>query len=79
MLEACHPPALLRFASVILAEWQLAIYETPKTDVAVGRKGMLCLSFPTITSPRYFTSPEGFSSSGEVWYASGEVVLTREA
>ena len=36
-------------------------------------------TFPKITRSRYFTSPEGFSSSGDVWYASGEVVLTREA
>ena len=34
--------------------------------------------YPTITRSRYFTSPEGFSSSGDVWYDSGEVVLTRE-
>ena len=35
--------------------------------------------YPLITRSRYFTSPEGFSSSGDVWYDSGEVVLTREA
>ena len=37
------------------------------------------VGIPTKTSSRYFTSPEGFSSSGDVWYDSGEVVLTREA
>ena len=35
-------------------------------------------SYPTITRSRYFTSPEEFSSSGDVWYDSGEVVSTRE-
>ena len=35
--------------------------------------------FPYKTSSRFFTSPEGFSSSGGVWFDSGDVVSPREA
>ena len=34
--------------------------------------------FPYITHSRYFASPEGFPYSGDVWFDSGDVVLTRE-
>ena len=34
---------------------------------------------PYKTSSRFFTSPEGFSPSGDVWCASGDVVSPREA
>ena len=37
------------------------------------------LSFPYKTSSRFFTSPEGFSPSGDVWCDSGDVVSPREA
>ena len=46
----------------------------PSGDVKIPWPG-----YPTITKSRYFTPPEGFSSSGDVWYDSGEVVSTREA
>ena len=36
------------------------------------------LDFPYITHSRYFASPEGFPYSGDVWFDSGDVVLTRE-